>query len=103
MPQQTRQQALWRYTRRLTAGLLLAWLALSLGVPWFARALDQVHVAGFPLGYWLAAQGTLLGFLLIIVVHVRCMDRREAEYLARRDAEGSDPASDPGDRSKEAG
>jgi putative solute:sodium symporter small subunit len=90
----SRQTRFWRHARRLTAGLLLVWLALSLGVPWFASTLDGVHVAGFPLGYWLAAQGALVGFLLIVVVYVICMDRAEADCLAIRQS-ASAAANDP--------
>lgn len=77
----------WRSTLRLTAGLLLAWLALNLAVPWFARELNAVQVFGFPLGYWLAAEGMLLLYLLIIVVYVLVMDRLEGRYLHEIGAE----------------
>jgi putative solute:sodium symporter small subunit len=88
-----RQHLFWRRTRRLTLGLLLVWLALSLGVPWFARTFDRVHAFGFPLGWWLAAQGALLGFLVIVVVYVACMDRLEALALAPA-ASADAPAAD---------
>jgi putative solute:sodium symporter small subunit len=79
------QQTFWRQTVRLTLGLLLAWLAVNLGVPWFARTLDSAHGFGFPVGYWLAAEGALLMYLLIIVAYVVVMDRLEARCLADED------------------
>ena len=42
---------------------------------------EPAAVFGFPLGFWIAAQGALLIYLLIIVIHVVCMDRMEASYL----------------------
>ena len=69
----------WQHTRRLTLGLLAAWLAVNLLVPWFARDLNTLRVWGFPLGYWLAAEGALLVYLLIIVVYAVAMDRLEAQ------------------------
>lgn len=84
----TARKLFWSRTIRLTALLLLAWLGVNLVVPWFARDLDRVHVLGFPLAYWLAAQGMLLLYLLIIVVYAHRMDRLEAQYRsAERDGE----------------
>ncbi len=73
-----RNRLLWRRTRRVTVLLLTVWLAANLAGPWFARALNGVTVAGLPLGYWLAAQGLLLLYLLIIVLYVVYMNRLEA-------------------------
>ena len=85
----------WQHTRRLTLGLLGVWLAVNLVVPWFARDLNALRVWGFPLGYWLAAEGALLVYLLIIVVYAVAMDRLEVELLRAQtaaDAAGPGPA-----------
>ena len=71
----------WRRTLRLTAGLLLIWLLANLAMPWFARDLHSHSGFGFPASYWLAAQGMLLLYLLIIVIYVVVIDRLEARYL----------------------
>ena len=71
----------WARTRVLTAVLLLLWLLINLLVPWFARELNAVQAFGFPAGYWLAAEGALLAYLLIIAVYVWRMDRLEARCL----------------------
>jgi len=76
------RQVFWQRTQRLTLGLLLVWLAMNLLVPWFARDLQAWQTFSFPVGYWLAAQGLVLFYLLIIVVYVVVMDRLEARYLA---------------------
>lgn len=85
----------WSRTKRLTAWLLAIWLLINLAVPWFARDLDKLHGFGFPLGYWLAAQGALLMYLVIIVVYVRFMDRLDARYLEAT-AERSGDRQSPG-------
>jgi putative solute:sodium symporter small subunit len=90
-------QRLWHQTRQLTAGLLLAWLVVSLAGAWFARGLNSVSMLGFPLGFWIAAQGALLAFLLIVVVYAVCMDHLEARYQAERDAcDAAAPGAGPG-------
>lgn len=56
-------------TRRwhLHAGLLALWFAVSFGVVFFAHDLQNV-VAGWPVGFWLAAQGAVLVFIAIVAV-----------------------------------
>lgn len=72
----------------LKAGLLLAWVLVSFVACYFARDL-QVMVAGWPLGYWIAAQGAILAFLAITIFYCRAMDRFE-----RHDAGASEAKSD---------
>lgn len=91
------RRVFWSRTQRLTLALLMAWLVVSVGVPWFARDLDRVRVFGFPLGYWFAAEGALLLFLLIIVIYVVAMERLEARYLQDVvQAGGADEETGPG-------
>jgi putative solute:sodium symporter small subunit len=75
------KKTLWSRTKRITQGLLLAWLGVNLVVPWFARDLDALRLFGLPLGWWLASQGVLLLYLALIVVYAVVMDRMEARYL----------------------
>jgi putative solute:sodium symporter small subunit len=89
------RQHFWKRTLRLTLGLLAAWLLVSLAVPWAARDLDGLHGFGFPVGYWLAAEGALLLFLVIIVVYVIAMDRLETRYRADLEATADSPGAGP--------
>jgi putative solute:sodium symporter small subunit len=84
-------QRLWHQTRQLTAALLLLWLVVCLAGAWFARGLNGLSMFGFPLGFWVAAQGALLAFLLIIVVYVVCMERLEARYQREMQASTDTP------------
>lgn len=70
----------WRKTRRLTMSLLGVWLVLTFCLGWFAGELNAVVVAGFPLGFYMSAQGALLIYLLIIWFYNRQMKRLDAEY-----------------------
>ncbi len=70
----------------LHAGLLALWFAASFGVVFFARDLQFV-VAGWPVGFWFAAQGSVLVFIAIVVVFAYVVNRREgAESAVDRDA-----------------
>jgi cation/acetate symporter len=59
---------------RLRAALLALWVAVSFGVAFFARELDQV-VAGWSLNFWLLAQGSVLVFIGITMAYAWAMNR----------------------------
>jgi putative solute:sodium symporter small subunit len=58
----------------LKLGLLAAWLLVTFVFCFFARALD-FDVLGWPFGYWFAAQGAMLAFIVIVAVHAWAMNR----------------------------
>ena len=69
----------WRKTRILTALLLGLWMACILGVGMFARELARIHFFGWPLSYYMGAQGLLVVFLLIIGCYAVVMNRLDRE------------------------
>ncbi|MFE8643799.1 DUF4212 domain-containing protein [Sphingomonas sp. NCPPB 2930] len=80
----------------LRAALLAVWAVGSFGVCYFARSLD-VMVQGWPLGVWMAGQGALGVFLLVVVAYAvgtGRSDRREAVRVARAAAD-TPAAGDP--------
>jgi len=77
----------WHRTLRLTAILLLAWFVVGFGVTWFARDLDFPFF-GWPFSFWVAAQGGIVVFVVLIAVYARRMarhDRRLAEEASLAD------------------
>lgn len=64
----------WRANRRLTLCLLLVWFAVTFGGAYFARELD-FRFFGWPFGFWVAAQGALLVYGLIIAFYAWYMNR----------------------------
>lgn len=60
----------------LHAGLLSLWFAMSFGVVFFARDL-QFTVAGWPVGFWFAAQGLMLVFIGIVGFFAWRVNQRE--------------------------
>lgn len=69
----------WRKTRRLTAGLLTLWFLVSFVVTYWARDLDFVFL-GWPFSFWMAAQGTMLVYGLIIGGYAWAMDRLDRAH-----------------------
>lgn len=56
----------WEKTRNLTMMVLLVWLVLAIIVPWLAASLNSINFLGFPLGYYMCVQGSLIGFVVLI-------------------------------------
>ena len=69
----------WRRCRQLTAVLTLLWLVAGLGVHFFARDLNFVFF-GWPFSFWMASQGSLLVFALLIGVYAWCMERLDQAH-----------------------
>lgn len=63
---------------RLPVAALALWALLAVVVPVFSQALNLVDVLAFPLGYFMIAQGSLVGFLIIGIISARWRDRRDA-------------------------
>jgi len=69
----------WRSNRIATAALLLAWAGAGFGIAWFARTLT-FGFFGWPFSFWVAAQGALIVFLLIVVFYAWFMNRLDRRH-----------------------
>lgn len=74
-----KQAGYWRRVLRLTAALVALWIGVTVLFPWLALELPDT-VAGFPLGYWIVAQGALLVYLALVVGYAVVMERLDARY-----------------------
>lgn len=70
----------WRKTRALTIMLFLLWLLVTFLGGWFARELNEIVIFGFPLGFYMGAQGILIFFLAIIWFYNYRMRKLDAEF-----------------------
>lgn len=71
----------WRYNLRLMLILMSIWFVVAylLSGLW-AESLNEVSFLGFPLGYYMAAQGSLIVFVIEIALYARLMNRKDLEY-----------------------
>ncbi len=51
----------------------------------FAGELNKYTFLGFPLGYYMAAQGSLAIFVIEIAVYARLMNKKDLEYGIREE------------------
>ena len=70
----------WRRTRRLTIVLLALWLGTCFCTVFFARELAGLTVFGWPLSFYMAAQGASLACLAIIGAYAWRMRRYDRDY-----------------------
>lgn len=78
---EAQKQAYWRYNIRLTTILLLIWFVVTYIISGLmAGWLNQFTFIGFPLGYYMAAQGSLAIFVIEIAVYAWLMNRKDLEF-----------------------
>jgi putative solute:sodium symporter small subunit len=70
----------WQRNLRLTAALLAVWFVVTFVAGWFARDLQSVTFLGFPLSFYMAAQGAVLVYVILVGYFAWCMDRLDREY-----------------------
>jgi putative solute:sodium symporter small subunit len=75
----------WHKTRRMTALLLTLWMLTGFCAAFFARELAGLSVFGWPLSFYLAAQGASLVYLGIIAFYAWRM--RRLDRAARQQPE----------------
>ena len=58
----------WAETRSLPTWILILWFVFSMGIFFFANSLNSITFFGWPFGFYMAAQGSLVIFVVLIVV-----------------------------------
>ena len=71
-----------------------AFVAFGLGIVW-APALNAYSLGGVPLGFWIAQQGSIYVFVLLILLYAVTSDR--ADRAAGLDEDDADAASTSAD------
>ena len=70
----------WERTVRVTSLLLVLWLATGFATVFFARDLADYTVFGWPLPFYMAAQGAALLYLAIVGLYALRMRQLDREY-----------------------
>jgi putative solute:sodium symporter small subunit len=56
----------WQRTRALMWTTLALWFFFSFVIHFFVKWLNQIVILGFPLGFYMAAQGSLIAFVILL-------------------------------------
>lgn len=69
----------WNRTRNLMVIHIIIWFIFSFVVHWFAPQLNKVALFGWPLGFYMAAQGSLIVFVVQLFVFAKQQDAIDRE------------------------
>jgi putative solute:sodium symporter small subunit len=75
-----RHKEYWSKNVRITAILLGIWFVVTYVVGYFSRELSGITILGFPFPFYMAAQGALIIYVVIIFYYARYMNRLDKEY-----------------------
>jgi putative solute:sodium symporter small subunit len=76
-----RMRRYWQRNLRYMVVLLGIWFVAGYVLSiFFVNQLNAVHVAGFPLGFWFAQQGSMYVFVLLILAYFLLMDRLDRRF-----------------------
>lgn len=71
----------WRANAILVTVLLSVWAVAGLGCGiLFVEPLNEFELGGFPLGFWFAQQGSIIVFVLLILVYAIGMNRIDRHH-----------------------
>ena len=85
----------WKENIRILTVLLSIWFVVSfLMSVIFVDQLDAIRIGGFKLGFWMAQQGSIYVYVILIFVYLKLMDKLDHKYhhdekdiLAQEEAE----------------
>lgn len=78
-------QKYWTKTSRLMWTIFALWIFFSFVAPLFAVQLNSVQFLGFPLGFYMAAQGSLIAFVVLCVWNAIAQNKIDEEFGVQED------------------
>ena len=77
-PEQAR--AHWSKTSQLMWIVLGVWFFFAFFIHFFVTGLNKIVILGFPLGFYMAAQGSLIAFVILIFWYAHRQNRIDEEF-----------------------
>jgi len=79
------EAAWWQKTRNLMWIALAIWLFFGFIIHMFVYQLNEIVILGFPLGFYMAAQGSLIAFVVLLFWFAHRQDAIDREYGVAED------------------
>jgi len=74
-------KAYWKENIRIVLSLLAVWFLVSFGMAiMFVDVLDNIRFFGFKFGFWMAQQGSIFCFVILIFIYVYKMNKLDRKY-----------------------
>jgi putative solute:sodium symporter small subunit len=79
------REAYWGKTTRLMWTILALWFFFSFLIHLFAVQLNSIRVFGFPFGFYMAAQGSLIAFVVLCFWNAHAQNKIDKEFGVAED------------------
>jgi putative solute:sodium symporter small subunit len=73
-------ESYWSRTSSLMWTILALWFFFGFVIHFFAPSLNKIQIIGFPLGYYMAAQGSLIVFVVLCVWNTKAQNKIDDEF-----------------------
>jgi len=70
----------WRKNLVLTAILLVVWFIVTYVLAWYAIPLAEINFFGWPLSFYMAAQGSLIVYVILIGIYAWKMNQYDIDH-----------------------
>ena len=81
----SQREGYWRKTSRLMWIIMALWVFFSFLIPAFAVQLNAITFLGFPLGFYMAAQGSLISYVVLCFWNASAQNKIDEEFGVRED------------------
>ncbi|MBK8458075.1 MAG: DUF4212 domain-containing protein [Phyllobacteriaceae bacterium] len=75
----------WEKTRNLMIIMMVLWAIFSFFIHMFVGSLNNIVILGFPLGFYMAAQGSLIVFVAMLFWFARKQNAIDVEHGVAED------------------
>ena len=79
------REAYWSKTSRLMWIIMGLWVFFSFLIPAFAIQLNNITFLGFPLGFYMAAQGSLISYVVLCFWNANAQNKIDEEFGVHED------------------
>jgi len=69
----------WEKTQRLMYIMMGLWIFFSFFIHMFVSWLNAIKILGFPIGFYMAAQGSLIAFVVMLFLFAKRQDTIDRE------------------------
>jgi len=91
-PENSKVKVYWKKNIRIVLSLLAVWFFVSFGMGiLLVDVLDNFRIFGFKLGFWMAQQGSIFCFVILIFVYVYRMNKLDHKYDVDEDQDNFVP------------
>lgn len=80
-------KAYWAFNIRLTTIVMVIWFVVTYVAIFFTPQLNNIVILGFPFGYYMGAQGSLIVFVVLIFWYAFKMNAADKEYGVEEEEE----------------